>query len=148
MEKESLQESPATMEGGIKIMPLRILLAEDDLEMRNLLAGLLREEGYEVQDVEDGARLIGLLHSAVHRPLDVDLVISDVLMPGATGLEVLAFLRRSGSKIPFILITAFGNPELHAEAHTLGVSAVFDKPFDLEDLRATVRRLAPLVPLG
>jgi CheY-like chemotaxis protein len=137
------------MKGGIKIMPLRILLAEDDLEMRNLLADLLRQEGYDVQVVEDGAKLIDLLRtSAVHEPaLDVGVVISDFLMPGATGLEVLAFLRRSGSKTPFILITAFGNPELHAEAHALEVSVVFDKPFDLEDLQAAVRKLAPLVPL-
>jgi DNA-binding NtrC family response regulator len=76
--------------------------------------------------------------------MPMDLVISDERMPGMAGLEVLDALRRAGWPTPFILITGFGDQATHASARRLGASAVFDKPFDLDDLRKTVLQL--LVP--
>jgi DNA-binding NtrC family response regulator len=66
------------------------------------------------------------------------LIISDVRMPGVSGLDVLATLRREDWSTPVILMTAFGDLETRAEARRLGAKALFDKPFDVDDLRTAV----------
>ncbi|KFE69974.1 response regulator [Hyalangium minutum] len=123
--------------------PLRILVADDQPEMRRLIRGALVRDGYEVVEVANGPALIhalisGLLEEQTRAP---DLIITDVRMPGMTGLEVLARLRREAWSIPFILITAFGDEALHREAERLGAARVLDKPFELAELRAAVRRV-------
>jgi len=115
----------------------RVLLAEDDPDMRALLASALRHDGLDVIEVADGTELFDYIGSTwagagpQGRP---DLIISDVRMPGFTGLEILDILRQAEFGLPVILITAFGSPETHQQAHRLGAVAVFDKPFELEDL--------------
>src|SRR5262245_46918642 len=119
----------------------RILVAEDDAEMRNLLAATLRRHGYEVVEARNGEQLLDLIGSELlhpHTNAPVDLVISDVRMPGWSGLDVLAGLRSADWATPFIVITAFGDFDTHAEARRLGALAVFDKPFDLDDLCTVV----------
>jgi DNA-binding response OmpR family regulator len=121
----------------------RILLAEDDAAMRTLVAGTLRRDGHLVRELRNGGELLSeLANELLHeRSLEMaDLIVSDVKMPGVTGIEVLAGLRHAHWATPFILITAFGDAATHAEAHRLG-AAVFDKPFDLDDLRTAVFNL-------
>ena len=119
----------------------RILVAEDDFEMRRFLISRLRKDGYDVTEAADGAQLLTRLNPGLSRSeqFDLDLIISDIRMPGVSGLEVLAGLRTYAGAPPVILITAFGNPETHAEAERLGAVAVFDKPFDVDAVRAFVR---------
>ena len=120
----------------------RILLAEDDDDMRRLLAGSLRRIGCEVMEARNGADLLCLISSRMlgpHEKCPIDLVITDVRMPFATGLEVLAALRERICSTPVILITAFGDEVTHAEARRLGAVAVFDKPFQIDDLHTAVR---------
>jgi DNA-binding response OmpR family regulator len=129
--------------------PRRILLAEDDKEMRHLLASVLSRDGWQVIEAQDGCELLQYIGSLLLRSRDaiaLDLVISDVRMPGRSGLDVLAGLRRADWATPFILITAFGSDELHREARRLGAAAVFDKPFEIDELRAAVLRLVPPPP--
>jgi CheY-like chemotaxis protein len=126
--------------------PRRILIAEDDREMRHLLASVLSRDGCQVVEAQDGRELLSHIGSLLLRSPDaiaLDLIVSDVRMPGRSGLEVLAGLRRADWATPFILITAFGSDEIHREARRLGVAAVFDKPFELDELRASVLRLVP-----
>ena len=121
-----------------------IVVAEDDHEMRSLLVTALRRDNYEVIEARDGRELLKLLNCDRQRAHDgpaIDLVISDIRMPGRTGLDVLATLRLSDWATPFILTTAFGDPQTHAEARRLGAVAVFDKPFDIDDLRTIVCNL-------
>jgi len=119
----------------------RILLAEDDLEMRRFLSLSLRKDGYDVVEVERGDELLAQLSRALTyaAEFNVALIISDIRMPGITGMEVLAGLRTYAGAPPVILITAFGDAATHAEAERLGAVAVFDKPFDVDDIRAFVR---------
>ncbi len=129
----------------IAAQTIRILLAEDDREMRRLLASVLRKEGFEVVAVADGNELLSVLASQMslsHTHATTDLIISDVRMPGHSGLDVLAGLRRSGWDTPILLITAFGDDETHAHARRLGAAAIMDKPFDLDDLTMAVLNLA------
>lgn len=116
----------------------RVLLVEDDPEMRELMALTLRADGYEVREAADGAEALRVLGtSAAEGPERIDLVVSDVRMPGCSGLEMLQRLRGAPSEIPVVLVTAFGDRETHARARRLG-AALLDKPFDMDDLRALV----------
>lgn len=124
----------------------RILLAEDDPAMRAMVARALRREGYEVCEVQDGTELLERLADRMLRPFwDVDLIVSDVRMPGKTGLDVLTGLRKSDWSMPVILITAFGEQAIHTEAKRLGAAKVLDKPFDLDALTDAVKAIVPPV---
>ena len=116
----------------------RVAVAEDNPDMRRLVADALRRDGYSVVELEDGARLqieVAQLSSEA-----VDLIVSDVRMPLVTGLEILRDLRKLGSKTPFVLMTAFGDEATRREAVQLG-AIVFSKPFKLDELRSVVRAL-------
>lgn len=123
--------------------PARIVIAEDDFEMRRLVADCLRREGYEVQEVADGAQLLWRIEDSFFLralPLPIDLFVTDIRMPVYTGLEIVSGMREAGLQMPVVIMTAFGNPETRAKAEALG-AALLDKPFKMEALRALVRRL-------
>jgi DNA-binding response OmpR family regulator len=120
----------------------RVVIADDDGELRRLLAQTLARAGVEVAEIGDGQALLRLVEGTVAdgapRP---DAIIADVQMPGCTGFRVLACMRRLGVGVPFILITAFGDAASHALARRLGAAAMFDKPFDLHELQRCVMRV-------
>jgi CheY-like chemotaxis protein len=123
--------------------PPRILLADDDAELRELLAYALRADGYEVTVAADGVQLLDLMGPTLLGQTDsvpAEIVISDLRMPGLTGLSVLGGLRDLDCQLPFILITAFGDPDTHARARRLGATAVLNKPFELQQLRAVLQQ--------
>ncbi len=122
------------------VRPRRLVLIEDDGEMRRLVAEALREDGHAVTELEDGHAFLTLLRaSSGESPLrQADLVITDGRMPGCSGLDVIRAMRRVDPRVPVVLATAFGSPETHSEALALGAVAVIDKPFDLDELRNVV----------
>jgi DNA-binding response OmpR family regulator len=121
------------------LAPARLLLAEDDLELRDLLAYVLRADGHEVVEARDGNELLEILSECMQRGgQPFSLVVSDVRMPGLTAFDVLNRLQRALTDTPVILITAFGDQTTHLRANRMGVNRVFDKPFDFDDLRAAV----------
>jgi DNA-binding response OmpR family regulator len=126
--------------------PAHIILAEDDPEMRALLAVPLREDGYEVVEACDGVELIRAIHRFEMAPLSMGLIITDIRMPGFTGIEMLEYLHYAGLRVPVIVMTGFGDARTHAEARELGATMVLDKPFDVDHLRAAVQRILPQAP--
>jgi DNA-binding response OmpR family regulator len=122
--------------------PARIILAEDDPDLRNVIEATLREDGHDVLPFRDGRHLLAYIEALVmmDKPTEPDLLISDVMMPGYTGLEILAALRETELEMPVILISAFGDRAMHAQAFDLG-AAMIDKPFDIDTLLNTVRLL-------
>lgn len=121
-----------------------VLVADDDADMRDLLVGALRSDGFNVSEAKDGGELISMLVATTAKdgsPIAPDLVVTDVQMPGATGLRILSHVRRAHPTVPVILITAFGSAELHAQAKRLGAATVLDKPLDLAELRRLAQRL-------
>lgn len=117
----------------------RLLLAEDDDEMRRLLASVLRNDGYTVVEAADGQEMLDALTAAQTGGGDpINLVVADVRMPRLTGLEVLEQICGAHVTAPVILITAFGDPVTHEKAYELGAAAVLDKPFEFDDLRSVV----------
>jgi DNA-binding response OmpR family regulator len=132
-------------ETSIKKSAPRILLAEDDYDMRKLLTWSLSKSGYEVIECPDGIHLLDHVRTFFPpaEPEDFDLIISDIRMPGITGLEVLEGTREYKEFPPMILITAFGDEETHEQARRLGAVAIFDKPFEIDDLLTKVREIVP-----
>ena len=122
---------------------LRILVAEDDDDTRALLVEGLEDEGYRAVELEDGFELLDYLELSnrlVSRRLQPDLVLTDVQMPGRSGLDVLREARRQGLTCPFIVISAFADEGLRVAARTLEPAYVLPKPFGLEEVVALVAR--------
>ena len=120
--------------------PPRIIVAEDDSETRWLVTEALRVDGYEVTSLSDGGRLlVTLAHEMVDRNgADLmDLLVSDIRMPVCSGMQILEQLRAAHWSMPVILMTAFGDAAARDHARSLG-AVLFDKPFDLDDLRMAV----------
>ncbi|VWX35450.1 response regulator [Exiguobacterium oxidotolerans] len=115
------------------MMKGRLLIAEDEPGIRNLLAQLFKAQGYITDLAVDGIETIERLHEA-----DYDLLLMDVNMPGKTGIEVLRHQDQIGRPIRTILMTALSEKEAMEEAKRLGVVAFFGKPFDIFELKKEV----------
>lgn len=131
-----------------KRMPVahpRILVAEDDGELRELLAFSLFRAGYSVASCGNGLELLERLeHQPSQGEAPFDLVLTDLRMPALTGLEVLEALHDLPRRPPFICMTAFGDAETHAIAKKLGATVTIDKPFKLDRLIALIGTFCPV----
>jgi two-component system response regulator PilR (NtrC family) len=114
--------------------PPRILVVDDERSMRELLAIVLRREGYEVLLAENGRAAIALLERE-----PVDLLISDIKMPDLSGVDVLRAAKQIDQDILGIMITAFASTETAVEAMRLGACDYLSKPFDIDLLKMKVR---------
>jgi len=124
--------------------PARILVADDNADMREYLGNLLRGAGYEVQTVTDGRRALDSIRAA--RP---ELVISDVMMPEMDGLELLAALRadQRTAAVPVLLLSARAGQEASIEGLSSGADDYLVKPFAAAELLARVRANIELAQL-
>jgi len=107
----------------------RILVADDHPLMRESIAKMLQDEGYDVALATDGEEAITLL--STYCP---DLVLTDLSMPRLDGIGVLTRVRRITPVIPVIIFTADTTPEVEQEAWQLGAQDYVHKPFDFDDL--------------
>ncbi len=112
-----------------------ILIVDDEPNYLIVLSELLRDEGYEVFTADSG--ISGL---KVARETDLDMVISDMKMPGMDGIELLAKLKEFNKYLPVILITAYAEVEKAVEAMHLGAFTYLAKPFSNEQLLASVSK--------
>jgi CheY-like chemotaxis protein len=133
----------------------RIAVADDDPDLRTIVADALRADGHEVVEASDVEELLSILEPLLigeegsgdvrERRPPPDLVVSDVRMArGVTGIAdgigILALLRTTPRYVPVILMTGFGDADVHRNVEELGGFLV-DKPFDLDDLRGRARAL-------
>ncbi len=116
-------------------LPMRVVVAEDNPDLRAFIATGLRCDGHEVLEVNDGLELIRCVGSGSRAP---DLVISDVRMPGLGGLEALAVLRNGHRSFHMLMMSAYDDDETRREAKRLGVEVFIRKPLDIFELRETV----------
>jgi two-component system response regulator PilR (NtrC family) len=114
--------------------PARILVVDDERSMRELLAIVLRREGYEVLLAENGRAAIKTLEQE-----PIDLLISDIKMPDLSGVEVLRAAKQIDRDILGIMITAFASTDTAVEAMRLGACDYLSKPFDVDLLKMKVR---------
>ena len=117
---------------------VRILVIEDDDEMRSLLEDFLREEGYETDSANSGSEAFGKLAWE-----SFDLVITDIRMPGVTGLDILSAVKQFQPNMPVIVITAFGGEEVYRRSVTRGADGYLEKPIHLHRLKTLIQEMVP-----
>lgn len=141
------RKSYALRQEMIALEPPLVLLAEDDDEVRRLVATTLRLDGYSVIEASDGHALVqriaaALLFGKIHQELTpITLVIADVRMPGRDGLTVLEGLRFADIGVPVILMTAYADVNTRVRAAQLGADAFLPKPFEIDHFRDLVHRV-------
>lgn len=114
----------------------RIMVIEDDAEMRSLLKDFFKEDGYAVSLAGNGAEAFKKLHKETY-----DLIITDIRLPGWTGLDILPGIRKLQPKIPLIVITAFGSEEIYSRAVEKGATAYLEKPICFNKLGVLIHEM-------
>jgi len=115
----------------------RVLVVDDSEGIRSFLVSLLTLRGYEVDTAEDGRKALALLGEGAAP----DLVILDVMMPGADGLETLRQLRQDHPSLPVVMLSVVGNARTIVEAMQLGADDYLNKPFEEDALEAVIERV-------
>lgn len=113
----------------------KILVADDDDAIRQLLVTVLREEGYETFEAKRGSEVLRTVPS-----LEPDLLLLDLRMPDSDGLEIMRRLNEQETRVPVLVMTAYGTSRAAIEATQLGAYDYITKPFDLDEVLHTVRR--------
>lgn len=110
-----------------------ILIVDDERSMRDFLKILLEKEGHRVNTVESGDKALAFLGSQ-----SVDVVVSDIRMPGMSGIELLEAAKRQLPELPVIMITAFASPDDAVLAMKNGAYDYITKPFNLDEIKAVI----------
>src|ERR1043165_3860782 len=111
----------------------KILVADDEQNLRRVLVAMLRRDGHEVVQAASGLE-------AIEQLADVDVVITDLRMPGADGMEVLRTAAKHFPQIPVIMITAYGSVGQAVEAIKAGAFDYIEKPFEQDSIRTIVEK--------
>lgn len=114
---------------------MKILLVDDDQDMREILSEFLQEEGYDVVSACDGESALNSLKSQRY-----NLVILDYKLQGIDGLQVLEQVQQIDSDLIAIMISGFGSEETKQKARQLGVYEFLDKPFDVENMLNVIKK--------
>ena len=116
---------------------MKILVAEDEPMLLKTIELKLKKEGYEVITTADGREAVAKIEE-----MDPDLVITDIMMPYVSGLEIVAIVRKKNNKrIPIIMLSAMEQEKVVMEAFELGADDYITKPFSLNELVIRVKRL-------
>ena len=124
-------------------MKKRVLLADDEKNMRWVLSEALEADGYEIVEAADGKEALSAI--AEQAP---DILILDHKMPAPDGMEVLRRIRAKGHRFPVIMLTAHGNVQTAVEAMKAGANEYLTKPFDLEELRLSIGKALQMSALA
>lgn len=117
----------------------RVLVADDDVNIRESLAELVESEGFSVVQAAHGAAALAIMRG----PTPPDLVLLDVRMPQLDGLGVLrAWRENGGAEIPIIVISAYGDSAVMIEAMRLGAYDYITKPLEIDEITAILQRAA------
>jgi two-component system response regulator MprA len=124
--------------------PHTVLVVEDEPAVRALVADLLRDEGYQVEEARDGAEAIQRLESHQRRAGHLCAVLLDMMLPRVDGMSVLRHLAAVGDEVPIVAMSA--SREHLAAAVAAGARAAVPKPFDLDWLLAAMHRHSTCPP--
>jgi CheY-like chemotaxis protein len=120
-------------------MAYRVLVADDDPEICTLIKTILSKGPYDVTLCNDAES--ALVH--IQRDEPYDILISDFMLPGISGIELITQVRQSAatSRMPIVMISGHNNYAMDARAKAAGANAFLNKPFTLSQLRTTVHQL-------
>jgi two-component system, response regulator, stage 0 sporulation protein F len=119
-------------------MKEKILIVDDQFGIRILLNEVFQKEGYQTFQAANGVQALEIVTK--HDP---DLVLLDMKIPGMDGIEILKRMKVINPDIRVIIMTAYGELDMIQEAKDLGAITHFAKPFDIDDIRAAVRKHIP-----
>ncbi|WP_042463626.1 response regulator [Neobacillus dielmonensis] len=119
-------------------MKEKILIVDDQFGIRILLNEVFSKEGYQTFQAANGIQALDIVNK--HAP---DLVLLDMKIPGMDGIEILKRMKVIDPDIRVIIMTAYGELDMIQEAKNLGAITHFAKPFDIDDIRAAVRKNMP-----
>ena len=117
-----------------------VVISHSDPGLCARMASELSTDGYAVHTTKDGIQLLERLSEDMReaKAEEPTLVIAEIDLPGRKGIDILADLRYAGWSVPFVLTTREHDSKLAKEAMKLGMVAVFEEPFEMEDLRTAV----------
>lgn len=110
-----------------------VLIVDDERSMRDFLKILLEKEGHEVTTANSGANALDTLDK-----LSIDVIVSDIRMPGMTGIELLETVKEQSPELPIILITAFASPDDAVLAMKNGAFDYISKPFNVDEIKSVI----------
>ena len=113
---------------------MKILLAEDEVDLNNVVTRYLKKNGYSVDSVLDGEEALDYLEYS-----EYDLVILDIMMPKVDGFEVIKKLRDKGNHTSVLMLTARDSADDKVKGLDLGADDYIVKPFDFNELMARIR---------
>ena len=119
---------------------MKILVAEDEPIMQKTIALRLRKDGHEVILADNGREAM----DQIDRQMP-DLIITDIMMPYSSGLEIVGKVKALTNKVPVIVLSAMGQENVVLEAFNLGADDYITKPFSPNELSMRVKRLGVLV---
>ncbi|MCM2535713.1 response regulator [Neobacillus pocheonensis] len=119
-------------------MKEKILIVDDQFGIRILLNEVFQKEGYQTFQAANGIQALDIVTK--HDP---DLVLLDMKIPGMDGIEILKRMKVLDPEIRVIIMTAYGELDMIQEAKDLGAITHFAKPFDIDDIRAAVKKHMP-----
>jgi len=122
-------------------MPWRVLVADDDPEICTLIKRFLGKNSSEYVITACNDAESALVH--IQRDDPFDILISDFMLPGISGIELIAQVRQNGptARLPIVMISGHSNYAMDARAKSAGANAFLNKPFTLSQLRTTVQQL-------
>lgn len=114
----------------------RILIVDDEPDLRNLLAHVLANAGYEIKEASDGEEAINNLKNQKY-----DLTLLDIQMPIVNGIQVLKYIKQNTLKTKAIMLTGYADLKHAMEAKEFGARDFIGKPYKIEDILSTVERV-------
>jgi DNA-binding response OmpR family regulator len=115
---------------------MKILVVDDEEGARELFFTILTDEGYDVTLANGGQEALTLFQNG-----QFDLVVTDIKMPGMDGLQLLQEIRKGGSKVDVIMVTAYGEVETYLKAMSLGAAEYINKPIRIKELKRIVHKV-------
>jgi len=117
---------------------MKILVAEDEPLMLKTIVFRLKKDGYDIVTTDNGRDALEKIDST-----DPDLIITDIMMPYSSGLEIVGHVKKNtNKKVPIIVLSAMGQEKVVLEAFSLGADDFITKPFSPNELSMRVKRLA------
>ncbi|WP_126246734.1 response regulator transcription factor [Chitinophaga rhizosphaerae] len=115
---------------------MKILIAEDDNLIRKTIEIKLAKDGYEIISCSEGNQALESIRS--EKP---DIVLTDIMLPSVSGLEIVSAIKQEGSPIKVIVLSTMGQENIVEEAFRLGADDYMTKPFSLTELSIRVKKL-------
>jgi len=139
-----IEKGPGDIPLMLKKSPsVSVLIVDDEPLIRWSLAETLTDRGYGVLEAGDGRGAVEVLSDASD---PIDVIMLDYRLPDSNGLQLLARIRSLSPASRVVLMTAFGTPEVFAEAMSLGAACVVNKPIEMQDVASLVARARGSAP--